>query len=78
MTEVTRYPSGLGLAADYTGTWVPTSLEGVGTLALVTGTGGGPLGGATTGDWLLVGLLVAWIVWVVIANHDFGEKGDDE
>lgn len=80
MTKVTKDPSGLGLAADYTGTWVPTSPMGVGTLVLVTGTGGGPIVGATasTGDWILVGLLVAWIIWVVIENHDFGEKGDDD
>lgn len=84
MTNVTKDPSGLDLAADYTGTggapvergtastgtWVPTSLRGVGTLVLVTGTGGGPMVGATTGDWLLVGLLVAWIIWVVYENHN--------
>lgn len=72
MTNVTKVPVGSDLTADYTGTWVPTPLTGFGTLALVTGTGGGPSVGATTstGDWILVGLLVAWIIWVVIENHN--------
>ena len=83
MTKDTQGPGGLGPGADYTGTWVPTSLQGVGTLALVTGTGtgGGPLVGATAGDWLLVGLLVAWIIWVVIENHNGpwrSKKGSDD
>lgn len=25
---------------------------------------------ASTGDWILVGLLVSWIIWVVIESHD--------
>lgn len=72
VTKVTRVPVTLDPAADYTGTWVPTSLKGVGTLAPVTGTGGGPLVGATasTGDWILAGLLVCWIVWVIYGNHN--------
>lgn len=85
MTHVTKDPVGLAQLADYTGTWVPTSLEGVGTLALVTGTGGGPIAGATasasTGDWILVGLLVVWIVWVVFENHNGpwrSKKGSDD
>ena len=86
MTNVTYDPVGLAQLADYTGTWVPTPLKGFGTLALVTGTGGGPIrvgatASASTGDWLLVGLLVCWIVWVVIENHNGpwrSKKGSDD
>ena len=83
MTKVTKDPAGLAQPADYTGTWVPTSLQGVGTLALVTGTGGGPIVGATAslGDWILVGLLVCWIVWVIYENHNGpwrSKKGSDD
>ena len=75
MTNVTKVPGGNDLTADYTGTGgAPVERA---PLVLVTGywllaTGGGPMIGATasTGDWILVGLLVAWIVWVVIENHN--------
>jgi hypothetical protein len=86
VTKVTKDPVGLAQLADYTGTGGAPGMGGTantGTSYQLLVAGGGPIVGATAslGDWILVGLLVCWIVWVIYENHNGpwrSKKGSDD